>query len=332
VAGLLGVSTLEGFRSRCPGVWASLLEAERELRRLGANAGRPLPWHDYLRESAPKLQGLWCKEIGITRRGVLLNSLPDEDAADVRNNGGAGAGGFLQPPTEGVVALPDDHLKVLLRDRVLLSVCSEGARCQHRRPDGRLCDAPLDRRGKHARMCGVGGGWGARHNRVRDWFCATYTACTGLPAVTEQHVPQWDVVDQSTGEVEEAVLDVATSDARTGLPLYLDVVVKCAFSTDPARLRARARRDGRAAADAAAGKRQRYRGAGDSLVPLAFEAGGRPSDSAAGFMRQMGAAWAQTHASEDGEAPVPVTGALWQQVSSLLQLGNAELILSANGR
>ena len=136
---------------------------------------------------------------------------------------------------------------------------------------------------------------------MRDWFCATYTACTGLPAVTEQHAPQWGVVDQDTGLVEQAVLDVATPDARTGLPLYLDVVVKCAFSADPARLRARARRDGRAAADAAAGKRQRYQGAGDSLVPLAFEAGGRPSDSVAGIMQQLGAAWAQMHAAEDGE-------------------------------
>ncbi len=89
-------------------------------------------------------------------------------------------------------------------------------------------------------------------------------------------------------------------------------------------------------ADAAAGKRQRYQGAGDSLVPLAFEAGGRPADSTAGFMRQLGAAWAQTHASEDGEAPASIKGALWQQVGSLLQLGNAELILfkiiNANGR
>ena len=172
---------------------------------------------------------------------------------------------------------------------------------------------------------------GGRHNRVRDWYCATYSACTGLPATTEQHVPQWDVVD-SRGEVEQARLDVATSDARTGLPLYLDVVVKCAYSVDGATLRARARRDGRAAADAAAEKRRRYRDAGNSLVPLAFEAGGRPSDSTAQFMRQLGAAWAETHASEDGEKPAPVTGVLWQQVSSLLQLGNAELILSANGR
>jgi len=139
-------------------------------------------------------------------------------------------------------------------------------------------------------------------------------------------------VNLTTGLVEQAVLDVATSDARTRLPLFLDVVVKCAYSADPERLRARARRDGCAVADAAAEKRQRYRGAGNSLVPLAFEAGGRPADSTAGFMRQLGAAWAESHAVEDGERPAPITGVLWQQVSSLLQLGNAELIISAIGR
>ena len=332
VAGLLGVTSLEGFRSRCPGVWTSLSEAERELRTLGANSGRPLAWNDYLREPAPKLQGLWGKEISIEQRAAMLNALPEEDAVDVRSNGGTGAGSFLLPPTGGVVNLLDDHFNTLLRDRVLLPVCTEGALCQHRRPDGRLCNAPLDRRGRHARMCGVGGGRGARHNRVRDWFCATYSACTGLLAVSERHAPQWDVVDPGTQEVVQARLDVATSDSRTGLPLYLDVVVKCAYSVDRATLRARARRDGRAASDAAAEKRRRYRDAGNSLVPLAFEAGGRPSDSAAQFMRQLGAAWAETHASEDGERPAPVTGVLWQQVSSVLQLGNAELILSANGR
>ena len=72
---------------------------------------------------------------------------------------------------------------------------------------------------------------------MRDWFCPTYAACAGLPAVTDQHVQHWDIVDHGAGEVEQAVLDVATSDARAGPPLCLDVVVKCAFSVDPERFR-----------------------------------------------------------------------------------------------
>ena len=50
---------------------------------------------------------------------------------------------------------------------------------------------------------------------------------------------QWDRLDHLTREVEAAVLDIATADLRTGAPLYVDVVVKTAYSTDPACLRAR---------------------------------------------------------------------------------------------
>ena len=95
--------------------------------------------------------------------------------------------------------------------------------------------------------------------------------------------------------------------------------------------RSRARRDGAAAADAAAAKRRRYWLAGPSLVPLPFEAGGRPGEDTIGFVRRCGAAWAAQH-GEDGVEKKLVTGQLWQQVSTLLQLGNAEMILSANGR
>ena len=41
-----------------------------------------------------------------------------------------------------------------------------------------------------------------------------------------------------------------------------------------------------------------------------------------------GARWPLTEA-EEGQ---PVTARLWQEYSTLLQLGNAELVLSANGR
>ena len=54
---------------------------------------------------------------------------------------------------------------------------------------------------------------------------------------------QWYLVDQVTHSVlEEAnILDVAISDVSIGAPLYVDVVVKCTYSTDPAVLRCRAR-------------------------------------------------------------------------------------------
>ena len=142
-------------------------------------------------------------------------------------------------------------------------------------------------------------------------------------------MPAWDiqVEDPDTGDVsvEQAVLDVATSDPVTGASVWVDVTVVCAHSSNPDLLLTRARRDGRAAGDAAAAKRRRYPAAGAALVPLAFEDGGRPSEDAVGFIRRCGGAQEAA-----GEAP-GATARLWQQVSTLLQLGNAELVLTAKG-
>ena len=106
-------------------------------------------------------------------------------------------------------------------------------------------------------------------------------------------MPEWDreVHDgQGRTATEEAVLDVITSDFQTGLPVHVDVTVTTACPSNPATLHRRARRDGVGAADAVADKRQRYNLAGPSLVPLAFEDGGRPAEETVGFVRRRGAA------------------------------------------
>ena len=156
----------------------------------------------------------------------------------------------------------------------------------------------------------------------------------------EQRVPEWDreVHDgQGRTATEEAVLDVITSDFQTGLPVHVDVTVTTACPSNLAALRRRARRDGVGAADAAADKRQRYNLAGPSLVPLAFEDGGGPAEETVGFVRRCGAAAERIGSSlvpageSDGQDQ-PVVARLWQEYSTLLQWGIAELILSANGR
>ncbi len=67
------------------------------------------------------------------------------------------------------------------------------------------------------------------------------------------------------------------------------------------------------------------------MVPLPFETGGRPGEDTIGFVRRCGAAWAALHGEDDAEKQV-ATSKPRQECSTLLQLGNAELILSANGR
>jgi len=140
-------------------------------------------------------------------------------------------------------------------------------------------------------------------------------------------------LDAQTGQarLEEAILDVATSHPQSGASLYLDVVVSTAHSDNQAKLAQRARADGRAASDAAAGKRRRYAEAGAALWPLSFEAGGRAADEAAAFVRQCGAAWAHDRATEDGDAPAAHTDLLWREVNTLLLRGTADMLLSAVG-
>ena len=60
------------------------------------------------------------------------------------------------------------------------------------------------------------------------------------------------------------------------------------------------------------------------LVPLIFELGGRPADETVAFVRSWGAEM------DDAERNRVIRYA-WQQYSSVLQSGNAEMILSAIG-
>ena len=225
---------------------------------------------------------------------------------------------------ETPLVMPDSHFTLMLRDRLRLPLCPQGARCRHRKQDGTLCNEPLDERGKHAQKCPAGPTRNARHNGLRD-FCAGYhSRVTGLAAVTEQRVAAWDRTNPRTGEYEEAVLDVATRDNISGHAIFLDATVTCAHSGSQPRQRARANKDGLAASNAVDDKRERYPPSGGELVPLAFEAGGRPGQETVSFVRSWG------HGAEPGERTEIIRYA-WQQLSMALQTGNAEMILVALG-
>ena len=63
VAGVVGASSLQGFRARCPGIANVIAAAEASLRGQGGNGGAALPWHDYLAEASPKQQAAFGVEI-----------------------------------------------------------------------------------------------------------------------------------------------------------------------------------------------------------------------------------------------------------------------------
>ena len=124
--------------------------------------------------------------------------------------------------------------------------------------------------------------------------------------------------------MEAAVLDIATRDSTTGRLIYVDNTVTCAHSDTMSRQRARADKDGLAASNAVTTKQERYPPEGGELVAMAFETGGRPAEETVTFVQSWG------HDLPSGERTQALRYA-WQQLSILLQVGNAEIVLSSNG-
>ena len=57
--------------------------------------------------------------------------------------------------------------------------------------------------------CKIQGLVEGRHDALRDLNADLWGDHMGVPASTEQRVPQWDKVNTSTGRTEETKLDIA---------------------------------------------------------------------------------------------------------------------------
>jgi hypothetical protein len=305
-----------------------MARAEAHLEGQAGGSLGGINWVDCLAEPKSKMQGLWTSKLKAWGREELLRRLDKDNRVDFRSTGGPGAGGFLEPPVqvddEVPAKMPDDHFLINLQDRLRCDLCNPEGRCQHRSAAGILCNEPLDRRGKHALKCEVGKARTGRHDSLRDFTAKYHQKVTGIVAVKEQRVVAWDRLDHQTGVMEEAKLDVATRDAVTGRKIFIDTTVTCAHSGYEPRQRARSNKDGLAASQAVDKKRERYPPSGGELVPAAFEAGGRPAEEMVAYVRTWG------HGLEPAERTQVIRYA-WQQYSTLLQVGNAEMILGAIG-
>jgi predicted RNA-binding protein YlxR (DUF448 family) len=125
--------------------------------------------------------------------------------------------------------------------------------------------------------------------------------------------------------MERGIMDVTTRDPRNGRSLYIDTRVTCELTDCPQRTLARANKDGVAASEQVAKKHTRYPQAkvpNSTLLPFVLECGGRPAEQAAALVRYWGSR------AEDASL---ATASLWQRLSTTLQLGNAECILSSLG-
>ena len=118
--------------------------------------------------------------------------------------------------------------------------------------------------------------------------------------------------------VERAKLDVCFDDPQ-GRRVYVDVAVTDVATNDVHKFRARASRDGAAAADKEDRKWLRY--PGPDLTLFVVQALGRMGSGANALLRSF--------APTDPTEHSVVLGAARQSLSALVKMGNAELVLSA---
>ncbi len=127
----------------------------------------------------------------------------------------------------------------------------------------------------------------------------------------EQLVPAWDTA------TEQAKLDLMVT--FQGSTHYVDVAVVSPTSQDAARCAAAAKVDGHACRRETQEKHKRYPAtAGPSLYAFVLETHGRPSAEAAAYLRR----WATD--STDANAA-------WNELSVILQRGNARMVCGAAG-
>ena len=205
-------------------------------------------------------------------------------------------------------------------------------------------DGSIDTRGRHAALCGTGGGFDRRHTRLKEWVRTWLRDVCHLPTVykAEQYVAQWcrpvqakgangaPLVDAASGAPvmtwEEAWLDVGYVD-DLGVPGYVDVTyVNASPWDDSPELLERASTAGKAASDATRRKLLRYPPASypeAELVPFAVEARGRLGSEVLPFLRQ--------HAPQ-GPARGAVLARAKRDISIITHQGLAALLLTAEPR
>ena len=124
------------------------------------------------------------------------------------------------------------------------------------------------------------------------------------------------------------MLDIILSAPVTGQPVHVDVIVTTSCPGDRADLLGRAWHD----RGGLLRPRRTREGATASVVrllsPWTLRMGG---EETASFVRRCGAEAEQRGVYRTGGGQ-SATACLWQEYSTLWQLGNAELVLSADGR
>ena len=238
-------------------------------------------------------------------------------SAVLRSAGGKGASVWMNAPT-----LPNQHLSlaqfaIAMLTRLHLPLPHCVGQCQHRRRDGTLCGADLDRLGIHARMCSVGGWLIRRH----DAACAVLAAwCEDMGCQIEAGLRPWGevLVPWAAPARPEARMDLVVHAPGIAGPLYIDLTIVNALSQE-ALAGGSAVCDGVAGEIAARGKFKDYPNC--RVIPFAIEDHGRLSEHALQLIRMLAPA-------DPADRSVAIRR-LHQSLGATIQRSTADAVLAA---
>ena len=246
-------------------------------------------------------------------RNTVLSEFESNPTASaiLRSSSGPGAATWLFPPTEASHHQTDAQFAVSIRHRLGFPIPGCQGSCQHRRPNGEACNAPLDPYGTHARYCPVGGWLVKRHDEARDiigdW-------CEEHHCLVQREV----TLPSANPSRPEARMDLVVYPAGACSPIYVDVSIVSAVSRE-ALSKGSAHYDGKAAEIAERAKRRDYPLI--NVTPFIVDDHGRLGPEALSFVRRI----APTSPTQRSKA----ISDLYHRLSAQLQRAAADAVLSA---
>ena len=257
----------------------------------------------------------------------MLTKLPVKARAILDSGGTSQGRAWLLVPRSRDHRMTDSEMAVLLRRRLLYpDPTGRGTAPCHHSSVGKvrkLCVVVpgSEDYGIHAMSCNVGPGWITRHTNICQAWRNFLRDRLGAWAVEEeQYIEEWNEVKED-GSIEHAKLDLVLQMPSRGR-VALDISVTEAATATNLSGSTRPPRPGAAARNREREKHTRYplKTSAPELIPIVYEAGGRPGQAAEAFLRSI-------VAHDDERAAVLED--LRQRIAVALQRGNAALLLSA---
>ena len=253
------------------------------------------PWHADRQPnprpgSATRYMGLVMQLIEGDMATCLWTRKPKSARTKLLSAGGAKTGTtWTAAPDAAIRELPDAHWRCITRDRVGMLRAQRGARCglpRSQRKQG-VCGKPLDPFLHHVWHCRTAVARLRIHNGIGYALAKELRAARGNVDI-ERAMPDL-AVRRPDGALEEGIMDL-TCWFPGGMDWNgIDVTVRYPGAT---RYYGSADHAGKAANKAEAEKARRY---GESVIPMAFETGGRLGTKSSDGLKKLAMQAAESH-------------------------------------